>query len=454
MIRSLYVRVVLTFLLSVIAGIIVAFFVATAVFQEKVNVVLTSGAISFGLDTARIYESLPGDEADKLLGEMKQLESYYVRIYDREGLRRTFGQPGTYDPAVVTPEMIDRVLGGEVSRDNPKNTDPFVVGVPLHTNGGTQALFVQPIYPSVSLLVQWILTILAYSLAAGSIFILIAAVFLVRPLKKLTKATRRLAAGDFNVKLNIKQKDELGKLARSFEDMTHELRQLEQMRRDFVSNVSHEVRSPLTSISGYAKALKQVDLPDAERNRYLDIIIAESDRVSSMSDSLLKLAMLEAQHEPLRPVTFRLDEQIRRVIVALQPTWSPRGIRFELELPNAIVTADQDQWNQIWTNLIGNSIKFSPDGGAIAVSIEPGITTVVVRIADRGIGISPEDRKRVFERFFKADRSHSRKYGGSGLGLAIVKQIVSLHQGEIQVESEPGCGTTFIVTLPSAPSLP
>lgn len=454
MIRSLYVRVVLTFLISVIAGIVVAFFVATAVFQEKVNDALTSGAMSFSLDAARLYETMPAGDADRFVSDMKQLESYYIRIYDKAGLIQTYGQPNKIDPAVIAPELIDRVLDGEVYHGTAgKKTDPFIVGVPIHTDNGTKAMFVQPIYPSASLLVQWILTILAYSLAAGSIFILISAVFLVRPLKKLTKATRRLAAGDFNVKLNIKQKDELGKLARSFEEMTYELKQLEQMRRDFVSNVSHEVRSPLTSISGYAKALKQVGLPDAERNRYLDIIIAESERVSSMSDSLLKLAMLEAQHEPLRPVTFRLDEQIRRVIVACQPTWSPRGIRFDLELPNAIVTADQDQLNQIWTNLIANSIKFSPDGGTIAVSVEQGITAVTVRIADSGIGISPEDRKRIFERFFKADRSHSRKYGGSGLGLAIVKQIVSLHQGEIQVESELGRGTTFIVTLPSAPPL-
>ncbi|MNI39940.1 Alkaline phosphatase synthesis sensor protein PhoR [compost metagenome] len=232
--------------------------------------------------------------------------------------------------------------------------------------------------------------------------------------------------------------------------MMQDLQQLEQMRRDFVSNVSHEVQSPLTSISGYAKALKQVNLAEQERSRYLDIIIAEAERMSKMSDGLLKLSLLESQSLQLRLSTFSLDEQIRRVIVAVQPQWSDRNIRFELDLEPVRLMADQDQLNQVWTNLIGNSIKFSRDGGVINVSIRQEIKHVTVRISDTGIGISLEDQKRIFERFFKADRSHSRKYSGSGMGLAIVKQIISLHQGEIRVESEPGRGTTVIVILPTA----
>lgn len=250
------------------------------------------------------------------------------------------------------------------------------------------------------------------------------------------------------MKLNIKQKGELGTLARSFEEMMRDLQQLEQMRREFVTNVSHEVQSPLTSISGYALALKQMNIPEGERNRYLDIIISEAERMSKMSDSLLKLSLLESQSQQLQLTTFSLDEQIRRVIVALQPQWSARSISFELHLKAVRLTADHDQFNQVWTNLLGNSIKFSRDGGVISVSIKQDYKNVTVRISDTGIGILPEDQKRIFERFFKADRSHSRQYNGSGMGLAIVKQIVLLHQGDIRVESEPGRGASFIVTLP------
>lgn len=278
--------------------------------------------------------------------------------------------------------------------------------------------------------------------------ILVAARFLVSPIKKLTIATKRIADGDFSVKLNIKQKDELGTLARSFEEMTHDLQQLEQLRREFVSNVSHEIQSPLTSISGYAMALKQENIEVHNRIRYLDIIINEANRMSKMSASLLKLSLLESQSQQLTLSTLSLDEQIRRVIVAIQPQWSARNITFELELKAIMLTGDHDQLNQVWTNILGNSIKFSKDGGVITVSITQDNKNVTVTISDTGIGISPEDQKRIFERFFKADRSHSRKYEGSGMGLAIVKQIVSLHQGDIRLESEPGRGTTFIVTLP------
>lgn len=337
-------------------------------------------------------------------------------------------------------------------QDTPKGIATVLLGLPIKTETGTRAMFLETLSPpSASFVVQFGLIFASCSLIVGSLLIVVASVYLVRPIKKLTKATKRIAAGDFNVKLNIKQTTEIGTLARSFEEMMHDLQQLEQMRREFVTNVSHEVQSPLTSISGYASALKQVNLSEQERNRYLDIIISEAKRMSKMSDSLLKLSLLESQSQQLRLTTLSLDEQIRRVIVALQPQWSGRNIHFELDLENVKVTADHDQLNQVWTNIIGNSIKFSDDGGMIKVSIEEDFKNVTVRISDTGIGIPLEDQKRIFDRFFKADRSHSRKYDGSGMGLAIVKQIVSLHQGDIQVESEPGQGTTFMITLPIHP---
>ncbi|APB71088.1 sensor histidine kinase [Paenibacillus polymyxa] len=449
MIRSLYTRVVLTFLVSVLAGTIIAFFITFWVFEEKLNENLQTTLFNFGQDIVRVYETIPLREADLFVSGMKQLDSYYIRIFDETGQFQSYGTLNGQNPVTVTMDQVRKVLDGEVVQVNPSGVSTNLLGLRLKTEMGMRAMFVEPLmYPSASFAQKWLFTFLTYSLVTGSLLILVASIFLVRPIKKLTKATRRVAVGDFNVKLNIKQKGELGTLARSFEEMMHDLQQLEQMRREFVTNVSHEVQSPLTSISGYAIALKQVDIADNERSRYLDIIIAEADRMSKMSDSLLKLSLLESQSQQMRQVTFSLDEQIRRVIVAFQPQWSARNIRFELNLKTVRLLADQDQLNQVWTNILGNSIKFSKDGGVINVSIKQDIKSVTVRISDTGIGISLEDQKRIFERFFKADRSHSRKYGGSGMGLAIVKQIVSLHQGDIRVESEPGQGTTVIVTLP------
>ncbi|AIQ70130.1 sensor histidine kinase [Paenibacillus graminis] len=451
MIKSLYTRVVLTYLGSVIGGTIIALLVATWVYFDQFNENLKTNLLYFGQDIVRMYESFPLQEVDNYLSDMKQL-NYYIRVYEGTGQFQSYGTLNGSHVSPITMDQVKAVLAGEVIQVT--GVEKSLLGLPLTTKTGKKALFVNAIAPpSATFFVSWIFNFAAYSLIAGSLFILVAAMFLVRPIKELTKATRQIATGDFNVKLNIKQKGELGTLARSFEDMMHDLQQLEQMRRDFVSNVSHEVQSPLTSISGYAKALKQVNLAEPERSRYLDIIIAEAERMSKMSDSLLKLSLLESQTLQLGLSTFGLDEQIRRVIVALQPQWSARNIRFELNLNAVRLMADYDQLNQVWTNLIGNGIKFSMDGGVINVSIQQDINNVIVRISDTGIGISPEDQKLIFERFFKADRSHSRKYGGSGMGLAIVKQIISLHQGEIRVESEPGRGTTFIVILPmSAPA--
>jgi len=445
MIKSLYTRIVLTFLVSVIGGTIIAFFVSSYLFKDKLNENMYITLLDFGQDIVRIYDTLPLKEAETFISEMKQLNTYYIRIYEAAGQVTAYGPPNGHSSIPVTLEQINSVLAGETIQLSTDSFTPIAIGLPLKTEQGTRAMFVEQLGPpSYSLLIRFLI----YSLLAGSGLMLVAAMFLVRPIKQLTRATKRIASGDFDVKLDIKQKDELGTLARSFEEMSHDLQQLEQMRKEFVTNVSHEVQSPLTSISGYAIALKKVNLADAERSRYLDIIIAEAERMSKMSTSVLKLSLLESQSLQMKLVKFSLDEQIRRVIVALQPQWSARNINFELNLKAISLSADHDLLNQVWTNILGNSIKFSKDGSIISVSIKQDTKNVIVRMSDNGIGISIEDQKRIFERYFKADRSHSRKYDGSGMGLAIVKQIVMLHQGDIQVESEPGLGTTFTVTLP------
>lgn len=449
MIRSLYIRVVLTFLVSIIGGTIISFLVSTWIFEDKLNENAQINSRNFGQDIVQIYKTFPLREADLFVSEMKQLDSYYIRIYEATGQFKSYGKLHGHKPAPVTMEQLKKVLDGGVVQDTPNGIATVLLGLPLKTEMGTKAIFLEALAPpSASFVTKWALVFATCSLIAGSLLILVASVFLVRPIKKLTKATKRIASGDFNVKLNIKQTSELGTLARSFEEMMHDLQQLEQMRREFVTNVSHEVQSPLTSISGYALVLKQVDLSEYERSRYLDIIIAEAKRMSKMSDNLLKLSFLESQSKQLRLVTLSLDEQIRRIIVALQPQWSARDIHFELDLQTVKVTADHDLLNQVWTNILRNSIKFSEDAGVINVSIKQDIKNVTILISDTGIGIHLDDQKRIFDRFFKADRSHSRKYDGSGMGLAIVKQIVSLHQGDIRVKSELGQGTTFIVTLP------
>jgi signal transduction histidine kinase len=268
-------------------------------------------------------------------------------------------------------------------------------------------------------------------------------------------AMGRIAKGDFSVQVEHEVLEGSGpvvtELAKSVNSMALELNQMEQMRQEFISNVSHEIQSPLTSIRGFAKALQKDDLNDADRAHYLSIIETESTRLSRLTDNLLKLASLEAKQVKFEPKPYRLDKQLRDLILACEPQWQSKALEMEVALAEMEVTADEDLMSQVWMNLLANSIKFTPDGGRICVGLQCRDGKVEFKISDTGIGIPEADQSRIFERFYKADkpRTHAAN-GGSGLGLSIAQKIVEMHQGTIAVESKAGAGTTFTVRLPSS----
>ncbi|HEY8529408.1 MAG TPA: HAMP domain-containing sensor histidine kinase [Paenibacillaceae bacterium] len=266
----------------------------------------------------------------------------------------------------------------------------------------------------------------------------------------LIDAMRRLSRGDFNVKLHLKAEEDgqFDRLVQSFNEMASGLKALEDMRQEFISNVSHEIQSPLASISGFARALRSDRLSAEERNRYLDIIETESRRLSRLSDHLLKLAALESEHPPFRPERYRLDRQLREAVLACEPQWLGKSIDMEVELEEAEIVADPELMGQVWGNLLHNAVKFTPEGGMIGVRLRIADGAAEVSISDTGIGIGEEDLSRIFERFYKEDKARSRAGGGSGLGLSIVKKIIDLHRGSIEVRSKPGEGTVFTVRLP------
>ncbi|WP_338048401.1 HAMP domain-containing sensor histidine kinase [Peribacillus alkalitolerans] len=221
------------------------------------------------------------------------------------------------------------------------------------------------------------------------------------------------------------------------------------MRQEFISNVSHEIQSPLTSISGFAHTLKNDQLSHEERRHYLQIIEVESMRLSKLSDNLLKLTSLESDHTPFEPKPYRLDQQLRRVILSNEPHWRKKDLEMDVSLEKMTIHADEELMDQVWINLIHNSIKFTPNNGKISVKlINHDMDKVMVMIKDTGIGMTKEVQMHIFERFYKADPSRNRSSEGSGLGLAIVKKIIELHKGDIQVESSPKEGTEVLVMLP------
>lgn len=266
----------------------------------------------------------------------------------------------------------------------------------------------------------------------------------------LLDAMGKLSRGDFDVKLHVKAEDDgqFGQIVRSFNEMSARLADLENMRRAFIANASHEIRSPLASISGFARALRSERLDDEERSRYLAIIETESKRLSRLSDHLLKLAALESEHPPFEPERYRLDRQLREAVLACEPQWLEKSIRMDVDLAETDIVADRELMSQVWGNLLHNGIKFTPEGGTIGVRLRVADGEAEVRISDTGIGIGEEDLARIFERFYMADKARSRTGGGSGLGLSIAEKIVALHRGSIGVQSRPGAGTVFTVRLP------
>ncbi len=272
------------------------------------------------------------------------------------------------------------------------------------------------------------------------------------PFERLNEALKQIAKGDFNVNLAFigggPDSHPLNELAQGINDMAAELGEMEQMRQEFISNVSHEIQSPLTSIGGFAKFARNDSLTGEERDHYLDIIESESKRLSKLSENLLKLTSLESKHHPFEPKRYRLDYQLRNIILSCEPLWQEKRIEMDVDLAPIELEADESLLTQVWTNLLHNAIKFTPPGGTIRVGLDKHNQLCRVTVSDNGIGIGEREIKHIFERFYKADRSRTRLQEGSGLGLSIVKKIVSMHRGDIDVQSVKGEGTSFSISLP------
>jgi signal transduction histidine kinase len=275
--------------------------------------------------------------------------------------------------------------------------------------------------------------------------------------RPILQALEQIARGDFSARVPARPRDQgiFTELIDSVNTVAAELDQMEQLRQAFISNVSHEIQSPLTSIRGFAQALQNDTLAPATRHHYLSIIEAESLRLSKLSESLLALAALDADQVKFAPRPYRLDKQLRTLSLTTEPQWAAKQLDLELDLPELTVTADEDLLSQVWLNLLHNSIKFTPAGGRITVRGRQADGQVSVSVADTGPGIAPADLPHVFERFYKADQARSATLngapGGSGLGLAIAREIVTRHQGTLTAASQPPAGAEFTVTLPITP---
>ena len=270
-----------------------------------------------------------------------------------------------------------------------------------------------------------------------------------RPMRTLSEAARKIAKGDFSVHISPIRKD--GKkdyvefMFDDFNTMVKELQNVEIMKNDFITNVSHEIKTPLSVIQGYATALQNDSLNSDIRHEYIKTIIEASQKLSALVSNILKLNKLENLEILPEAKHFNLGEQIRRCAVAYYELWEPKQIHFETELEDITVYYDQSLLEIVWNNLISNAVKFTNSGGSIIIKLNSQNGYAQVSISDTGCGMNEDTQRRVFDKFYQGDSSHSQE--GNGLGLAMVKRAVELLGGMVTVESQLDEGTTFTVSL-------
>lgn len=272
---------------------------------------------------------------------------------------------------------------------------------------------------------------------------------LVNPIVKMVQAMNRLAAGDFTVRLQPSTRGyeptEIREFKAAFNKAAEELSGTELLRKDFVNNFSHEFKTPIVSINGFADLLLDDDVPPDEQREYLQIIRDESKRLARLSSGVLLLSRVEAQTILTDRADFALDEQLRQSILVTQQKWRGKAPDFKAELSPCLCNGSEALLKEVWLNLLDNAAKFSPDGGTIGVTLRVADGQAVVSVTDQGCGMDDETRRHIFEQFYQGDTSH--KTQGNGLGLAMVQKIVALHGGQITVDSHPNRGSCFTVRL-------
>lgn len=267
------------------------------------------------------------------------------------------------------------------------------------------------------------------------------------PIIQLSQAAKLVAKGDFTVRLPEESQDEMNELIHSFNSMTKDLGSIEMFRTDFINSFSHEFKTPIVSIRGFARQLQRDDLTEEQRREYATIIADESQRLVDLATKILMLSKLDNQQIVTEKSDFRLDEQLRTCILLMEKQWSSKKLSLDIELEDVQCRANAEMLSQAWVNLLSNAIKFTPAGGSIGIYLRKEDNSAIVQIHDSGIGMSKDVQAHIFEKFYQGDASHYPE--GNGLGLPMVKRIIDLSDGTIQVESEEGKGSTFTIALPT-----
>ncbi len=355
--------------------------------------------------------------------------------------------------------MLGEIQNGNIAKlpsesDNAFGTPVLTVGMPVIVYGDTigAVLVHKKLSDLNGAMVNMYSRIIFAALMAAIVAVVLIyflAKNILKPLKKVTVATAQLARGNFDVRLDINSEDEIGELSRTFNSVAKDLGKYENTRRSFVANVSHELRSPLTSMQGLVQGILDGTIPKDQCDYYLGVVLEETKRLNYLINDLLDLSQIESGKLDFNIEKVDINELIRICLITFESKISAKNIGVEVDIKDEkqFVLADENRIKQVMMNLIDNAVKFTPEMGTIKICTSESPASVFVNVNNSGGIIPEEDLPYVFERFYKADKSHTRTQEGTGLGLSIVKKILDGHGQNIWVKSKENEGTTFTFTL-------
>ena len=456
--KSLYVKfVVVTIGIMILSGIL-AFLISNTYYQQKLKPFNDQKNTTIALNITKFVNEHPHVDLEDYLNNLSAI-GYQLYLVDDSLQGSFFGAP--FREKALSESTIANVLDGDIYHGIlhfPQET--FVtgffanelqntIGVPLTHNGKEYALFLRPdiklLFNEMHLLFGWLL---ALTILLSIVMVAFSTKYLVKPISKLTTATKSLSSGDFDVELDIARHDELGDLSQSFLRMARKLEQTDSMRKEFISNISHDIQSPLSNIKGYTNLLDNESISPQERSEYISVVNGEIGRLSTLTKQLLLLASLDRNEDIIKNETFNLGMQMKGLVRNYQWLISEEGIMLSYSLPDIEIIGDPSLLHTVWDNLLTNAIKYNKPNGTIEISIEERAKSVVVTFEDTGIGLNKNEVERIFDRFYRVDTARTRTVEGTGLGLSIVATIVNLLGGQISVKSKEDEGTTFVVELP------
>lgn len=456
--RSLYGKlVIITVAIMTISGLL-AFLSVNTYYHQVLKGQNDEKNMNIAESIAHFIDSNDDLALDEYL-ETQAATGYKLYLVNEQKEATMYGE--SFRVYNLSAESVEGVLGGTAyhgMRDLPGET--FVtgffsnelantVGVPFEYGDRNYALFLRPDIKMLFTEVHYILGGMVLVMAIISLLgMLIVAKKLIDPITALTLATKKVGEERFTGTLDIHRRDEIGQLAKSFQQMTEKLSENDRIRKEFISDVSHDFQSPLLNIKGYSDLLLDENLSVEQRKNYAKVIQSETDRLSLLTKQLLLLTSLDQLSSPLELATFSLDEQLKETIRKYRWLLEEKDITLSMDLDEVHFKGDPAFLEKVWENLLSNALKYTLSEGTIELDLSETTESVIVTVQDTGIGMNDKEVARIFDRFYRADDSRTRETSGTGLGLPIVQQVVKLHTGDIQVKSSKDGGTTFTVTLP------